>query len=175
MLLGGTMLIAFLSFIVGHLTTNVPYPEGRTGLYWLPLLTLSGLLIAQLYPRATTILSIPIAACVVLFIAEFRVTYYADWPYDSDTKNIVARIRSHKPNTDRKITIAGSWQTEPSLNFYRVSDHLDWMTEIDRAEPKPGADFYVLLSQDSRYLDALHLKTIYTGSRSGTILAQPSS
>lgn len=176
LLLGGTMLIAFLSFVVGHLTTNVPYPEGRTGLYWLPLLTLSGLIIAQLYERATTLLAIPMAACVGVFIAGFRLNSYADWPYDSDTKTIVEQIRSHKPDVaGRKLTIAGSWQLEPSLNFYRVSDRLDWLAEVDRGEPKPGADFYVLLSQDSRFLNELHLKTIYKGARSGTILAQPSS
>lgn len=176
MLLGGTMLIAFLSFVVGHMTTNVPYPEGRTGLYWIPLLTLSGLIIAQLYERATALLAIPMAACVALFLAEFRVDYYADWPYDSETKTLVEQIRSHKPNVDnRKLTVAGSWQLEPSLNFYRVSDHLDWMAEVERGEPKSGADLYVLLSQDSRFVDQLHLKTIYKGSRSGTILAEPSS
>lgn len=176
MLLGGTMLIAFLSFVAGHLTTNVPYPEGRTGLYWIPLLTLSGLLIGQLYERATALLAIPMAACIAMFTAEFRVSYYADWPYDADTKTIVEQIRTHKPSTaDKKVTVAGSWQLEPSVNFYRVSDRLSWMNEVERGEPKPGADFYVLLSQDSRFLDELHLKTIYKGARSGTILAQPSS
>jgi len=174
MLTGGAMVVAFLSFVAGHLATNVPYPEGRTGIYWIPLLTLTGLSIAKLYERATPYLAIPMAACIALFAAEFRTSYYADWLYDVDSRTIVDQIRSHKPNVSgRKIAVQGSWQLEPSLNFYRVRDRLDWMADVERTEPKPGADFYVLLSQDSHFLDELHLKTIYRGARSGTILAQP--
>jgi hypothetical protein len=174
LLVGGAMLVAFLSLVTAHLAADVPYPEGRTGIYWLPMLTLSGLTIAKLWKRATPFLAVAMAGCMAMFIAEFRVTYYADWPYDADTQAIAGQILSRKPTVPgRKILVEGSWQLEPGLNFYRVRDHMEWMAEVERREPKAGADYYVLLSQDAHFLDELHLKTLLKGARSGTILAQP--
>jgi len=172
-LLGGAMLIALLGVVAGHLLFNVPYPEGRTAIYWIPLLTLTGLAIAQLWPSASLALAIPMAACIALYLVQFRVSYYADWPYDRDSRQIANLIRDHKPTVDRKVLIGGSWQLEPSINFYRVSDHLDWMAEVERATPKPGSDFYLLLAQDSHFVNDLHLKVLFQGKESGTIVAQP--
>jgi hypothetical protein len=170
---GGAMLIAFVAVVVAHVLLDVPYPEGRTGIYWIPLLTLTGLALAKLQERLTPILAVPLAACIVIYIAQFRVSYYSDWPYDREDLAIANLIRDHKPAGDRKAVIQGSWQLEPSMNFYRVSDHLDWLAEVERATPKPGADFYVLLSQDAHFVNELHLKTVFQGKESGTILAQP--
>jgi hypothetical protein len=170
---GGAMLIAFVAVVVAHVLLDVPYPEGRTGIYWIPLLTLAGLALAKLQERLTPILAVPLAACIAIYIAQFRVSYYADWPYDRDDRAIANLIREHKPAADRKAVVQGSWQLEPSTNFYRVSDHLGWLAEMERATPKPGADFYVLLSQDAHFVNDLHLKTVFQGKESGTILAQP--
>jgi hypothetical protein len=173
-LLAGIMTCAFLAVVLARLALDIPYPEGRTGIYWIPVLTLAGLLIAPHWPRATPILAIPFLACLATYAAEFRTSYYADWPYDADMKTIVRLIGDRKPNNlGRQIRVEGSWQFEPSVNFYRYSDHLDWLAEFERAPPKPGADYYLLLSQDSHFLNDLHLKPIFTGPQSGTILAQP--
>ena len=173
MLSGGAMLIAFVAVVAAHLLFDVPYPEGRTGIYWIPLFTLSGLAFAKLQERLTPVLAVPLAACIAIYLMQFRVSYYADWPYDRDDRTIANLIREHKPAADRKVVIEGSWQLEPSTNFYRVSDHLDWVAEMERATPKPGADFYVLLAQDAHLVNELHLKTLFQGKQSGTILAQP--
>lgn len=173
LLAGGAMLVALVAVIAAHALLDVPYPEGRTGIYWIPLMTLAGLTLAKLWERATLFLAVPLAACIALYIAQFRVSYYADWPYDRDDRAMANLIRDRKPGVDRKVLIGGSWQLEPSINFYRVSDHLDWMSEVERATPKPGADFYLLLAQDAHFVDELHLKTLFQGKQSGTILAQP--
>jgi len=173
LLSAGAMLIAFLGVVAAHLLFDVPYPEGRTGIYWIPLLTFTGLALAKLWERATLVLALPMAACIVLYIAQFRVSYYADWPYDRDDRQLANLIRQHKPDAGRKVTVGGSWQLEPSINFYRVSDHLDWMNQVERATPKPGSDFYLLLAQDSHFVNDLHLKVLFQGKQSGTMLAQP--
>jgi len=173
LLTGGAMLLAFLAVLASHLLFDVPYPEGRTGIYWIPMLTFTGLALAKLWERATVFLAVPMAACIAMYLAQFRVTYYADWPYDRDDRAIAGLISQHKPAADRKAVVEGSWQLEPSINFYRVSDHLDWLQEVERATPKPGADFYLLLAQDSHFVNDLKLKVLFQGKQSGTILAQP--
>jgi hypothetical protein len=171
-LTAGAMLAAFLGVIGLHFLVNFPYPESRTGIYWIPLLTFSGLLLAKMFERASIALAVPMAICIAVYIAEFRVSYYTDWPYNQDSKTIANLIRDRKPAVNRPVVIQGSWQLEPSVNFYRVSDHFDWMAEMERGTPKPGADFYVLLKQDAHYVDDLHLKILYQGKQSETILAQ---
>lgn len=173
MLAGGAMALAFLAVVAAHLLLNVPYPESRTGIYWIPLFTLSGLMLAKLWERATIFLAVPMLACVAVYAAEFRLNYYSDWPYDRDSKTIANLIRERKPAADRKMKVEGSWQLEPSFNFYRVSDHLDWIAEEERGTPQPGADFYLLLQQDAHFVNDLHLKVLYQGKQSGSILAQP--
>jgi hypothetical protein len=173
MLAGGAMLLAFLAVVAAHLLFNVPYPEGRTGIYWIPLLTFSGLALAKFWERATILLAVPLGVCIAVYAAEFRVSYYADWPYDRDSKTIARFIEEHKPAVDRKVVVEGSWQLEPSLNFYRVSDHLDWMAEMERDAPKPGSDFYLLLAQDGHFVTDLHLNVVFQGKQSGTIVARP--
>jgi hypothetical protein len=71
------------------------------------------------------------------------------------------------------VRIANSWQLEPSLNFYAMKDDLGWLQPISRAPVGPGADYYVLIDADRGAVESLHLKTIYTGPNSGTILAAP--
>lgn len=173
LLTGGTLLIGLVAVLASHLLFDVPYPEGRTGIYWIPMLTFTGLALAKLWERATVFLAVPMAACIAMYLAQFRVTYYADWPYDRDDRTIANLIREHKPAADRKAIAEGSWQLEPSINFYRVSDHLDWLQEVERATPKPGADFYLLLAQDSHFVNDLKLKVLFQGKDSGTVLAQP--
>ncbi len=173
LLTGGAMLIAFVAVLASHLLFDVPYPEGRTGIYWIPMLTFTGLALAKLWERATIFLAVPMAACIAMYLAQFRLTYYADWPYDRDDRAIASLISQHKPAANRKAVVEGSWQLEPSINFYRVSDHLDWLQEVERATPKPGADFYLLLAQDSHFVNDLRLKVLFQGKQSGTILAQP--
>jgi hypothetical protein len=173
LLTGGSMLIAFVAVLAGHILFDVPYPEGRTGIYWIPLLAFTGLALAKLWHRATIYLAIPMAACIAMYLAQFRVSYYADWPYDRDDRTIANLIAERKPTASRKAIVEGSWQLEPSINFYRISDHLDWLQEVERATPKPGADFYLLLAQDSHFVNDLKLKVVFQGKQSGTILATP--
>ena len=167
------MILAFVAVVAAHLLFSVPYPESRTGIYWIPLLTLSGLVLARMEERASIALAVPLAACIAVYAAEFRVSYYADWPYDRDDRAIANWISQHQPAPGRKAVVEGSWQLEPSINFYRVSDHLDWLQEVERATPKPGADFYLLLAQDSHFVNDLKLKIDFKGRESGTILATP--
>jgi hypothetical protein len=62
---------------------------------------------------------------------------------------------------------------EPSLNFYAMKDNLDWLQPITRDPVGPGADYYILTGADRAAAGSLHLRTIFTGSNSGTILAVP--
>jgi hypothetical protein len=54
-----------------------------------------------------------------------------------------------------------------------MKDNLDWLQPITRDPVGPGADYYILTGADRAAAGSLHLRTIFTGSNSGTILAVP--
>ena len=71
------------------------------------------------------------------------------------------------------MSIGGSWQLEPGLNFYRVVQRLDWMAAVERRTPARGDDYYVLLLQDAGLVDALGLRVLYRDPVVGTTVAVP--
>ena len=111
---------------------------------------------------------------MVQFLLEFDTRKFAVWEYDADARTILAGIAKVVPDKRAgSVRIANSWQLEPSLNFYKMKDRLDWLQPIVRAPVGPGADYYVLMNADRGATEALHLRTIYVGPNSGTILAAP--
>jgi len=110
----------------------------------------------------------------VLFALEFNVHKFLVWEYDADTKQLAKRIAqlSHdKP--DGSVRLAASWQLEPSLNFYRETNHWGWLKPVDRAPIAAGSNFYALISSDREAVRTLGLQTVYQGPVSGTVLAVP--
>ena len=176
-LTGGALLGAFLIVVFAHVALDVPYPEGRTALYWIPIGTLTALGLVLQPGRGSAILAAPMALCVALYATGWRTSSYADWLYDADDSAVMHAIEAQRASAGGsapgKFRVAGSWQLEPGVNFYRVSRKLDWMAEMERGVPAAGFDAYVLLPQDAHFAGDLHLKILYRGSRSGTIVAAP--
>jgi hypothetical protein len=165
-----------VSILVLHATVGVLYPEGRTGLYWLPLIGLSA---AMLVASVRTHTAFWFLGCALLGIVlikdlvKLQVSRYADWPYDSASRTIVTTIERDHGDSNTPVSVGGSWQLEPSLNFYRSIRHLGWLRPIERRNPARGDDYYVLTTEDALFVAALRLRPMFVDLRSGTILAKP--
>ncbi len=157
-----------------HLAVNLLYPFDRTGIYFLPLLALALAGLAEgtgLIRIAAWTVS---ALLVGQFLLEFDTRKFALWDYDADTPAILRELAKAVP--DRRansVRVANSWQLEPSLNFYAARNRLTWLQPITRAGITTGADYYILMGADREAIRNLHLKPIYVGPNSGTILAAP--
>jgi hypothetical protein len=173
----GSAIILFLA----HALVGVPYPNDRTGIYFLVLVPLCIPCLAESVVPHGALRRIPISlfcglgmALVLDFALQFNVRSFLTWEYDADTREIVDRLAQaasqQQPNS---VRVGASWQLEPSLNFYRNKERLMWMRPVERGSLVPGANFYVIMAGDRPTISALGLKPLYRWPRSGSVLAVP--
>jgi uncharacterized membrane protein len=166
---------ALLTLIAGHSAWNLPYPYARTGIYWIPLLTLLAL---WLYARYATHMAARIAGCAVacvcllLYALQIHPTYYPSFRADAGTKQFVEVLRQMENGT-RKIRLGVNWQLETGFNFYRYKYGLDWMAPVESGSLQRPADYYVLLRDDMPLIEKLNLQVILRHPDSEAVLAKP--
>jgi hypothetical protein len=177
MVVSATMLITLGVVITAHWFLRFPYPELRTGLYWIPLVTLACVaLTAQLQQRRLVmVLGLIFAGFVIQYGAAFQTAEYLEWRYCSPARPIVERMRlAPRDDAIQPHCIGATWQMEPSLNFYREMFHLTWLSEV-RRQPveETQCSFYVLLYDDRSLVSKRQLRVLLDDPASGAILAIP--
>ncbi len=176
-LLTGSLMLTLALADAAHRTLGILFPMGRTGLY-LPVLfglTLVGLVQQSWSHRWSRVPAAILAAALVLltgwFLARWNVRVYSDWPFDATTRSLVERIRARRDGPGTRV--GGTWQLEPSLNFYRHLWRLDWMQPLVRGPADGEFDYYVLLPEDAGVVEKRRLEVIYRSELYGATLAAP--
>jgi hypothetical protein len=164
-----------------HLLFRFPFPYERTGLYFIPLITLTVLVAAEtgFRLRPLRISGILLYACLCLavaqYIAELKVNCYQEWKSDAGTKRVVVLLASMNETPDRRGRIGVSWELEPSVSYYLKVFHVDWLQPVARTDLRAGGfDYYYLTPDDKPLLDALKLSVLYEDPVSRSVLAAPS-
>jgi hypothetical protein len=170
------LLIIALEVVAAHVVTGVLYPHSRTALYVTEIWTLAAVLAVDvLGPSLLGRLAwVVIAVVLADDVAAFQLHRSADVAYDAAGRDIIAMIEADHAGSSRHVRLGGSWQVEPSMNFYRLSRGLDWMAVVDRDPvPSPGYDYYVIIGDDADFVRRLGLEVRYVAPDVGTILAVP--
>jgi hypothetical protein len=181
-----TTLALSIAMLIGlHRLFSVPYPHSRSGLYIVPLFTISALAACVLLlrssaafrPAAYTGVGL-IAAAAIIFAAQMTVGHFYSWPFDASTNRLMDRIISDNDGRGRPpFTIASTSLYGPSLKYYRKRRKLHRMTpEIQTQElEKATADYFVLAPADRDLIGKLGLHILVEDAFSGTIVARRSS
>lgn len=152
LLLGSTLLMTVALIAALHLTLGVKYPSERSGIYLVPLVTLSVMSMVSVLiagrPPARICGGIVLAGCWLVvgqFALQFHTSYYRTWQYDSASERIFAFLeQEHARHPGKKIRVVTSWVLVPSLAFYRVTHGSDWIETIEAEGASPGDhDYYV--------------------------------
>jgi hypothetical protein len=174
-----TMMAGTAAATIGaHVIVHATYPQARMALYWIPFVTLAATLAwSRASGRALARATGWVVTLIVLAVdlSLFDVTTYADWIPDAPDAALVDRIVNDHGASARHVTVGGSWILEPSMNFYRVTRRLDWMSPMERRPPESGDDYYVLAKEDRATVDALRLRVLYEDARTGTLVATTSA
>ncbi|HSW50191.1 MAG TPA: hypothetical protein VLH09_08455, partial [Bryobacteraceae bacterium] len=182
LLLGGGSLVLSVWMLAGlHAAYQVLYPQGRTGLYLIPLFTLAALALpASMSKHRTAFLLIgrPLwlvgVVSVGVYLLQLPTRVYGEWTYDSSTKRIVNLIRDrHQQRPLAKVRVGISWMLEPGMNFYRRAHNLTWMAPLDRKGPDGDFDYYVLLDGEAPLIKKRGLRVLYSNPTAGVHLAEP--
>jgi hypothetical protein len=162
-----------------HLFSGIPYPEDRTGIYFVPLATFAALGLARIlaerpgFPHWIGLaVAIMLASFAVEFAAQWNVNSFWVWRYDADTKRIFNALEA-APKPPGPIRLGVSWVFEPALNYYRDVRNATWLVPVARDGFDGVRQFYVLSPADQPSAPWSKLKPIYKGPVSGAVLAMP--
>jgi hypothetical protein len=164
-----------VAWLVLHWIGDLPYPMDRTGIYFAPLLTIVLIRLAALPASVASIAAYALAAVlVVVFVLQFDTRKFVVWEYDADTRQLTQEIAKRRASNVTAVHVGGSWQLEPSLNFYRVKNNWTWMEPVNRQVANAPADFYALIPQDREAIRKQGLTQLWEGPVSHTVLAAAS-
>lgn len=175
MLTATPVVFSGLLLLLAHLITGLPYPEDRTGLYFIPLSLLCVTALLKLWedrwPAPAWWSGVAVCGLfVVAFALQIQLSSFRVWRYDADTAHIFSVIEQRKNNSG-PIRLGVSWVLEPTLNFYRVTRGANWLEPVRRDGFDGDRQYYLVTEEDRGEMTRLGLKEIYRGPVSGTVLA----
>jgi hypothetical protein len=163
--------------VAAHLVSGIPYPEDRTGIYFVPLASLAALGFARIlvegagFPRWVGIaVALVLVSFALEFAAQWNVNSFWVWRYDADTKRVFEAMEK-TPKAAGQIRLGVSWVFEPALNYYREVRNATWLAPVLRDGFDGARQFYVVSSMDQSLPALRKLRPIYRGPVSNTLLA----
>jgi hypothetical protein len=155
--------------IAAHYLAGLKYPELRTGLYFIPIITLI-LLLARRDANPSRLgqaaIAIPLVVTLAMYLLQFDVRRYTEWDFDADTEQIAKMLREHNA-----VHVGASWELEPTLNYYRDHFRITSMEPVTRRDPDGDFDYFVLLPGNQEIISKRNLTVLYRGPISGAVLA----
>ncbi len=174
-----------LLLIGANLTAGIPYPQNRTGIYFIPMASLAALGLARMlaerpgFPRwMGGVISLVLVLFTLEFAAQWNVKSFRVWRYDTDTKRVFQALEAApKPPTadNAPIRLGVSWIFEPALNYYREVRKATWLAPVERDGFDGARQFYVVSPEDQASAKLPKMKPIYKAPSSGAVLAIPES
>ena len=161
------MLIVTLN-IVQHTLFGSAYLGERFALFLVPLFVFVLVCFADgIYQtgKAGRIISLfLLAALTTLSLLHFNkaanLQYASNWKYDADTKQMIGDLAHEKEISGKQhISLGITWVLEPAVNFYRLTQKLDWLEKANRDGINNTNDFYYIQPEDFPKLDTLR-KTV---------------
>lgn len=161
LLVSGTMTLGLALLVTAHRVAGMRYPLSRTSLYFIPIVTLAGLVLAARANRWPVRAAAGLFAAVLTaqYLTQFTVRTYAEWTGEAEAKALVqALIRDAG---GRPVSIAAGGAEEPVLTFYRERRRQRNWQPVERGLPDRNFDYYVLTVDDAALVEKRHLRIIY--------------
>jgi hypothetical protein len=180
LLFAGTLVFSVVAVLVlGQF--GVPYPQGRTGIYFVLLLTfplvLGGRLLVE--TPAAKLRWVPYLASILLvalYLTQFNGRYFAEWRYDAGTGKLLRQMQENVHfhfRKDRPPVLAISPILKSTVEYYRVRRRMDWFEgPITENIAKAAADYYIFTEHDRDSVRRLGLQVIVEDPVSHAVLAR---
>jgi len=133
------LMLITAALIAEHVLLNSRYPTDRGALYYVPITALLIVFACDEILGKSELLCIFIrvmtgvlcAAVVFHFTETANLAHTYVWWYDADTKKAVAEMDGLF-NHGNNVKVGSYWALEPSMNYYRLSRHYEWLLPITR-------------------------------------------
>jgi hypothetical protein len=174
LLAGGAITLSAAALWFGHTFLQAPYPYRRTGLYFVPLVTLAS---AALFTRYRLHRAGAALTTVVLgsFLLSPNVNYYDEWVFDAGTRRMVRHLRDNPP-AGGSLKLATSPFVDHTVRFYQNLYKMDWLEVLPGQHGNiPQADCYLLTADDLDVIRERNLTVALTHPVAQSVLAYPQS
>jgi hypothetical protein len=176
-LFGGTVLAAGTLTVAAHYALGANYPVARMGLFWIAAIFLLLPALAVYWSGRAATAAALIGA--LYFASSIGVQDYAEWRFDSGTKDILPRLADLR--APHPLRVGADWKLAATFEFYRRTRNLAWLGFVERMYPerveqlaREGQfDCLVLLPDADPMIRRLGWTVIYRDPRSGEALAVP--
>jgi hypothetical protein len=125
-----------------HVLLHVKYPLARTGLYLIPLFSVSvilmgrDLILAFRRPVLAAVGWILVISVVVGYLASLHGSYFRHSAYDARSRELFLKISEDAQSRHlAAVRVGGTWWYEPVIKFYRQRYKADWMLPYDVKDP----------------------------------------
>ncbi len=146
-----TLLLIIAVCTAQHILLGTKFLEERYALFLVPLFIFVVIFFLSIIAGREKAIKLPAlillvalsGASVYHFSRTANLSFTYNWEYDAATKRMLNDLASEAAKSQEKKTTLGiTWLYEPSINFYRVTKNLDWLTPVDRSGPDGDYDFY---------------------------------
>jgi hypothetical protein len=174
-LLGGGAVLTCGLLVLNHYALGVKYPEGRTGVFLVPLATLGLLLLIQGVRQRFA--AVPVRVFLALVAAHFLTQqhgeYLYEWHYDAGSRRVFDQLLRCTAGRPGPVPVGHLWLFGPSLNFYREMQRVERLRPFVRQEVPDGQEFYILQTRKDARVKRDQLRILYEDPVSHAILATP--
>jgi hypothetical protein len=103
---------------------------------------------------------------------SFSSDTYLDWDYERDTRKVMEILKEdvQKTGIQGNVTVGITWLFEPTMNFYRQTDRLNWLNPLTREGPAVKADYYYVMRDDLKIIPVNTLRPVILFDNGKTIL-----
>jgi hypothetical protein len=169
LLLGGAMVLMLIVVVAARHLLGLVYPSGRSGIYWVPMMTLA--VLGLIGRRYVGIPALGFAAIsVLMFAGGLTTTEFQEWAGERHTKDVIRTIEAQRGG--REVHLGTSWALEASCNFYRKRFGLEWLQPVEGKGADGDFDYYYLLQEDEALIGKRRLRTLFRDPLTDTVLAE---
>jgi hypothetical protein len=165
--------------ILLHVIRGTDYPVDRFSIFLFPLFMVQlGFLFHYLLSlkfRKGTLAVLSVAAMLSLISFWQKADLYEtlEWAYDSKTRQMIQTLSSHREMNlpgARDIKLSTHWHFEPTINFYRVTNQMNWLLPVARDGPDDSDDYLYLYRHELHQLDSAAYFVIQEYGQINTLL-----
>ena len=147
---GFLLLLLAVIFVAQHYILGTSYPVARFSVFLYPLVILQfGFLSDYLMRCGYRTFVIPIVAGLAFlsalnFANRIDMHAFGEWGYDQNTKKMLRVLAEEKSPESKTISLGVEWLFEPTVNFYRETNHFGWLQPVDRHGLHPDDDYFYI-------------------------------
>ncbi len=174
---GPLLFIISILIILSNKLAGADYPVSRFSAFLIVLVVINAGFLAQYLSAKHGRLIYTILGCMAIisaasFTQKTDLYSSAEWVYDMHTKNMLSEIEKHYKTSNRKekVSVGINWVFEPTINFYRETNELNWLEPATREGLQGDYDYYYINKDSISALNTTYLQVIAAYEQSKTVL-----